>query len=71
MSNIRDHSRGAVVFVVTTVTFALASVFVAARLISRFGILKSRTADDWVMIVAWVSGWIAISGRDCADLFSM
>ena len=50
-----NYSRGAAVFIVTTTTFVLASAFVAARLISRFGILKSRTADDWVMIVAWVS----------------
>jgi hypothetical protein len=28
-------------------------VFVAARLVSRFGVLKSKTADDWVMILAW------------------
>jgi len=40
---------------VTTTTFVLASVFVAARLASRFGVLKSRTADDWFMILAWVS----------------
>lgn len=48
-------SRGGVVFVVTTTTFVLASLFVAARLISRFAILRSRTADDWFMVVAWVS----------------
>jgi hypothetical protein len=49
------HSRGEAVFVVTTTTFVLASVFVAARLVSRFAILRSRTADDWFMIGAWVS----------------
>lgn len=48
-------SRGRSAFVVTTTTFVLATVFVAARLISRFGVLKSRTADDWVIILAWVS----------------
>ncbi|PMD44761.1 MFS general substrate transporter [Hyaloscypha variabilis F] len=48
-----NHSRGQVVFVVTTATFVLASCFVAARLVSRFAILRSRTADDWFMIVAW------------------
>ncbi|KAG4437240.1 hypothetical protein IFR05_007294 [Cadophora sp. M221] len=46
-------SRGRSVFVVTTVTFVLATFFVAARLISRFGVLRHRTADDWVMILAW------------------
>jgi hypothetical protein len=50
------HSRGEAVFVVTTTTFVLASVFVAARLVSRFAILKSQTLDDWFMIIAWVSG---------------
>jgi hypothetical protein len=49
------HSRGEAVFVVTTTTFVLASVFVAARLVSRFAILRSQTTDDWVMVVAWVS----------------
>ena len=48
-------SRGKVVFIVTTVTFVLASIFVAARLVSRFGIVRNRTADDWFMILAWVS----------------
>ncbi|CAG8959700.1 hypothetical protein HYFRA_00001606 [Hymenoscyphus fraxineus] len=46
-------SRGDATLVVTTVTFSLATVFVVARLISRFVILKTRTADDWCMIVAW------------------
>ncbi|KAE8453898.1 hypothetical protein EG329_007674 [Mollisiaceae sp. DMI_Dod_QoI] len=47
------HSRSESVFVVTTTTFTLATIFVVARLVSRFGILRSRTADDWVMILAW------------------
>jgi hypothetical protein len=56
MSSISGRdSRGKAVFIVTTTTFVLASVFVAARLVSRFGVLKSRTADDWFMILAWVS----------------
>ncbi|PVH80503.1 MFS general substrate transporter [Cadophora sp. DSE1049] len=46
-------SRGRSVFVVTTITFVLATFFVVARLISRFGILKHKTWDDWVMILAW------------------
>jgi hypothetical protein len=50
-----DHSRGRAVFIVTTTTFVLASIFVAARLVSRFGILRNRTADDWCIILAWVS----------------
>lgn len=48
------HSRSETVFIVTTTTFVLATVFVVSRLVSRFAILRSRTADDWVMILAWV-----------------
>jgi hypothetical protein len=56
MSSISGHlSRGKAVFIVTTTTFVLATVFVAARLVSRFGILKHRTADDWFIILSWVS----------------
>lgn len=43
------------VFIVTTTTFVLASIFVAARLISRFGIIRHKTWDDWFIILAWVS----------------
>ncbi|KAJ5041246.1 uncharacterized protein L3040_005794 [Drepanopeziza brunnea f. sp. 'multigermtubi'] len=46
-------SRGKSVFVVTTITFVLATISVVARLISRFGITKHRTADDWIIILAW------------------
>jgi hypothetical protein len=57
MTGVSDfHSRGKAVFIVTTTTFILATVFVLARLISRFGILKHRTADDWFIILSWVSG---------------
>jgi hypothetical protein len=49
------HSRSNTVFVVTTVTIILSSVFVAARLVSRFAIVKSKTWDDWFIIIAWVS----------------
>lgn len=51
-----DHvvSRGPTVFAVTTVTIALASVFVIARLISRLLIVKRRAWDDYWMVVAWV-----------------
>ncbi|KAH6666687.1 MFS transporter-like protein [Halenospora varia] len=48
-----SEGRGQSVFIVTTTTFVLATIFVAGRLISRFGILKNRTWDDWFMIVAW------------------
>ena len=49
------HSRGNAVFVVTTITFVLASVFVVARLMSRFAVVRKSTWDDYFMIAAWVS----------------
>lgn len=47
-------SRGKAVFVVTTITFILASAFVFARILSRFVLLRNQTWDDWLMILAWV-----------------
>jgi hypothetical protein len=43
------------VFIGVTVTFILASIFVAARLVSRFRIVKYRDWDDYFIILAWVS----------------
>jgi len=45
--------RGPAVFAVTTATLALASVFVAARMVSRIGIVRSMSADDYIIILAW------------------
>ena len=53
-SDLVKSSSSKTVFVVTTVTFVLATVFVVGRLISRFVILKNRTADDWCIILAWL-----------------
>ena len=47
-------SRGKAVFVVTTITFILATIFVCARLVSRFAIVRHKTWDDWFIIFAWV-----------------
>jgi len=47
-------SRGETVRVVSAVTLALTTLFVASRLISRFILVKSRTWDDWAIIVAWL-----------------
>jgi fucose permease len=55
MSTLSSYdSHGKAVFIVTTTTFVLASVFVLARLLSRFAVLRSRTLDDWFMILAWL-----------------
>ncbi|RAL58987.1 hypothetical protein DID88_009016 [Monilinia fructigena] len=47
------HSRSSAVFLVTTITFIITSVFVVARLVTRFGILKLKSWDDWFIIFAW------------------
>ncbi|KAF4949748.1 hypothetical protein FGADI_8686 [Fusarium gaditjirri] len=46
--------RGPVVFAVTTATLVLATVFVAARMVSRTFIVRNVTWDDRVMILAWL-----------------
>lgn len=46
--------RGPAVFAVTTATLALASLFVAARMVSRVGILRRTGWDDYIMILAWL-----------------
>jgi hypothetical protein len=45
--------RGPSVFAVTTATLAFASVFVAARLVCRIGIVRRVSWDDYIIVVAW------------------
>jgi hypothetical protein len=52
------------VFVGVLVTFILSSLFVAARLVSRFGIVKRHGWDDYTIIVAWVSGFLPETGTE-------
>jgi hypothetical protein len=47
--------RGPTVFVVSLVTVTLATVFTLLRFISKWGITKKSNADDYLVIVAWVS----------------
>ncbi|KAJ1331926.1 MFS transporter FHS family L-fucose permease [Microdochium nivale] len=46
--------RGPSVFVVTTATFVLATVFVVARMITRTFIVRRVSYDDHAMLVAWL-----------------
>lgn len=46
--------RGPTVFVVTLVLIVAATVFVVLRLISKWGVTRKATADDYVIIVAWL-----------------
>lgn len=43
------------VLVVTTTTLAIATIFVAARLVSRLVIVRRVTWDDYLIVLGWVS----------------
>ncbi|RSH80818.1 hypothetical protein EHS25_006987 [Saitozyma podzolica] len=47
-------NRGPVVFVVTLVLIIFATVFTVLRLMSKWGVTRKATSDDFVAIVAWV-----------------
>ncbi|KAK5663017.1 hypothetical protein OQA88_6432 [Cercophora sp. LCS_1] len=54
--------RGPTVFAVTTATSVLATVFVAARMVSRIGIVRSVSWDDYIVVFAWlVSFFLCLS----------
>jgi hypothetical protein len=48
------NNRGPTVFVVTLVLIILATVFIVLRLISKWGVTRKATSDDFVAIVAWL-----------------
>ncbi|KAB8606244.1 hypothetical protein FH972_025874 [Carpinus fangiana] len=48
------ESRAAVVLAVTAAMIAASTVFVFFRLVSRIGIVKKVTPDDYFIIVAWI-----------------
>ncbi|TLD18831.1 MFS general substrate transporter [Venturia nashicola] len=58
MADIDNHShpqsRGPAVLIVTVIMMALATIFVLLRMVSRIGIVKRVTLDDYFMMVAWV-----------------
>ncbi|KAK4199386.1 putative L-fucose-proton symporter [Triangularia verruculosa] len=47
--------RGPAVMAVTAATLILSSVFVAARMVSRIGIVRRFGADDFIMVLAWLT----------------
>ena len=49
------QDRGPTVLVVVIVMLCVSTVFVALRLISRIGIVKRISDDDYAIILAWVS----------------
>ena len=42
------------IFTVCLVGVVLASAFAACRLVSKWGITKKQSPDDWLVLVAWV-----------------
>jgi hypothetical protein len=52
------------VLMVTIIFFALASVFVALRFVSRLGIVRKVALHDYVMLLAWVRKTSADSHSD-------
>ena len=49
------YSRGPTVFVVSLVFVTLATVFTVLRAISKWFVTKKTNADDYLVIVGWVS----------------
>jgi hypothetical protein len=47
------NDRGTTVFVVTLVLIVLATVFTILRLISKWGVTRKATSDDFVALIAW------------------
>ncbi|RYP64867.1 hypothetical protein DL771_008582 [Monosporascus sp. 5C6A] len=54
MSSDNIPDRGPAVFAVTTGTIVLASVFVGARIVSRVGIVRRWSWDDYFIVLAWI-----------------
>lgn len=46
-------NRGPAAFAVTTATLVLSTVFVVARLVTRAGIVKRLSWDDYFIALAW------------------
>lgn len=52
---VESQNRGPTVLTVTIVMLCLSTVFVTLRLISRIGVVKRVSMDDYAIIIAWVS----------------
>jgi hypothetical protein len=46
--------RGPTVLIVVVTTLAVATLFVAARMVSRLAIVRQITWDDYMIILSWV-----------------
>ena len=50
-----NQNRGSVVLAVTIAHIVASTIFVVLRLISRVGIVRKVSRDDYFIILAWVS----------------
>lgn len=55
--------RGPVVVAITIALLIVSTVFVTLRLISRVGIVKKVTLDDWFIVLSWVGATTGIFMR--------
>ena len=54
MDTLNRQSRASEVLTVTIIMLCLSTAFVVLRLISRFGIVKRISYDDYAIMLAWV-----------------
>lgn len=50
-----NQNRGSVVLAVTIAHIVASTIFVVLRLISRIGVVRKVSRDDYFIILAWVS----------------
>lgn len=50
----RTQNRGPVVLAVTTALLVVSTMFVALRLVSRAGVVRKVSRDDYFIVFAWV-----------------
>ena len=51
------QNRGPTVLTVVTALLCVSTFFIVLRLISRFGVVKRVSHDDYAIILAWVSDY--------------
>lgn len=62
------ENRGPVVLAVTTAFLVASTLFVALRLVSRVGVVKKVSKDDYFIMLAWVSSQLS-SAAGLAELY--
>jgi hypothetical protein len=49
------QNRGPVVLAVTTALLVASTIFIVLRLVSRVGVVRKVSRDDYFIVFAWVS----------------